>query len=215
MDLTDKKIENEYLNIKNDKKYLYDVILNIMKRYNKHCGNYCFASIDNPNDNRLLDKQINYYGIFKNEDIKDVLEIGVNAGHSILISLLSNPNINIICNDIMWFDYTKECLDYISGSFNKDIKLYEQPSTSFLESLEDKVFDLIHIDGDHRYESVYSDILMCKKFSSAETILVVDDVEHESLRAVNDLIENGVIYKSEKYILRNMDNWPHGIFHYK
>ena len=56
--------------------------------------------------------------ILENNNIKNILEIGFNAGHSSCLFLEFNKNCNVLSFDIGLHDYFKVGIEYIREKFN-------------------------------------------------------------------------------------------------
>ena len=116
-----------------------------------------------------------------NDDImKNVLEIGFNAGHSADTFLSSNLTINLVSFDLGEHDYVKLGKEYIDEKYpgrhelilgDSKVTIPEYISNNKLN----KQFDLIFIDGGHKFEQAKRDILNCKKLAHSETIVIMDD----------------------------------------
>src|SRR3990170_5871255 len=85
-----------------------------------------------------------------------ICEIGVNAGHSLLIMLLENPTAHYLLFDLNNHRYTVPCLNYLKESFpsatlnlivGDSVKTVPQYLCDFPDELH--TFDLCHIDGGH------------------------------------------------------------------
>ena len=55
---------------------------------------------------------------------KRLLEVGVNAGHSALLALSSNPRLEYYGVDIMSHRYTIECVDFLKGEYPGRVHLF-------------------------------------------------------------------------------------------
>jgi len=126
-----------------------------------------------------------------------IMEIGFNAGHSVALYTHANPNITVRSFDICIHKYTKLCAQYITDKTQYDFKLTAGDSKHTLKSYDPtSKFDLIHIDGGHGYNAASSDLTECKKFSTKDTLIIVDDAYlsaiakliHESVQA-NRIVE--------------------------
>ena len=113
--------------------------------------------------------------ILKNNNIKNILEIGFNGGHSSEF-FLNNSNANIISFDLGFHNYVqygKKFIDYfypnkhtlILGDSTKTIPIYKS----------DIKFDLIFIDGGHDYKIAKEDLENCKRFAHSKSIVIMDD----------------------------------------
>lgn len=113
---------------------------------------------------------------------KKICEIGFNAGHSALFMLLSNPESDFLFFDLNYHRYTEPCFQYLQRYFpetNMEIIYGDSKKTlpKFVENNKE-VFDLIHIDGGHDYETLNSDYknsyLLCQKDGK----IVIDDTDY-------------------------------------
>jgi predicted O-methyltransferase YrrM len=109
--------------------------------------------------------------------ITSYLEVGVNAGHSLITVLQAGKRINkVLLFDISDHSYMKPSVEYIRSKFpNIDITLIEGDSTKTIPRTVRHKFDMIHIDGGHSRKIAYSDIINCRSFAHADSILIIDD----------------------------------------
>ena len=177
-------------------------IQNIIAKYKGQtagCGSY--LSYNNPNSLNGLDyitdyinpdfynKQVRLYNISKT--VNNVLEVGVNTGHSILIMLLANPNMNIVGVDICPAElpYIEECIKYINSAFNNKVTFLKGPSYYILPQLSYfKHFDLIHIDAMHDYPNVLNEIRMTYMMGKSECYFLFDDYDGGVKQAVDEYV---------------------------
>ena len=111
----------------------------------------------------LLWKTVEYF------QPKSALEIGFFAGQTLgLIYEAADCQIDLTSVDIDFSRrpvfqqvYPKANVRYIECS-SQEINL-------------DRTYDLIHIDGNHSYEAVHQDVLVCLPACTDKTILVLDD----------------------------------------
>ena len=91
-----------------------------------------------------------------------LLEVGVNAGHSALLALSSNPRLEYYGVDIMSHAYTAECVEFLKGEFPGRVHLFTGDSREVLPWLVSRraelAFDIFHIDGGHTDEVCRSDM---------------------------------------------------------
>jgi len=113
---------------------------------------------------------------------KNILEIGFNAGHSVLLYLYANPKISIRTFDICNHSYSELCANYIRSMPVVDMILFKGDSQVTLpEYNENVLFDLIHIDGGHGVDIAKADLINCKRFSNKNTLLIFDDAQDKQL----------------------------------
>lgn len=147
------------------------------------------------------------------KDKKKVCEIGVNAGHSLLIMLEKNSDAEYYLFDLGHHKYTKPCLEYIKQLYpNTKIEIFYGDSKETLEKFiinnpeNLKTFDLIHIDGGHEELEYTNDFYYSRLLSMVGGISVFDDYDYETIKAFLDIrLENKIIkhYESETVLMNN------------
>jgi hypothetical protein len=111
-----------------------------------------------------------------------LLEVGVNAGHSALLALSSNPRLEYYGVDIMSHAYTAECIDFLKGEFPGRVHLFTGDSREVLPWLVSRraelAFDIFHVDGGHTDEVCRSDMGNCIRIASGQRgrHVLLDDV---------------------------------------
>lgn len=115
---------------------------------------------------------------------RNVLEIGVHGGHSLLIALLANETSTITCIDIGGYDHTIECVRYLQSQFPGRVLYIRGDSSDILPRMYGS-FDVVHVDGDHSYEGVARDIAHVARLSHSDTTFVFDDYYDGVKRAVD------------------------------
>lgn len=113
--------------------------------------------------------------------IKNVLEIGFNAGHSADI-FLSNKNIKLTSIDINKHSYINDAKKFIDSKYPNRHTLILGDSRIILPKLfkENKYlkYDLIFIDGCHYDDAPYLDLKNCINFAHRDTIIIMDDTQY-------------------------------------
>lgn len=133
----------------------------------------------------FINKTKNISNVVLNQNVKNVMEIGFNAGFSTLLLLLSNPNIHITCVDLGDHKYARPCFEKIKETFGDRMELKIGDSTKILPQFID-TYDLIHIDGGHSVQIAENDILNCYRLSKPKTILIMDDYDFKHLHPLWD-----------------------------
>jgi len=127
-------------------------------------------------------KQVEYIMdlVVKRPEIKTVLEIGFNAGHSAFAFLAARGDIRVVSIDIGRYEYTlkgKALVDSIFGGrhtlmIGNSLLLMPQ----LLEMFPEFKPDLVFVDGGHDYPVPGSDIENALKMLKPGGLLLVDDV---------------------------------------
>ena len=111
--------------------------------------------------------------------IKNVMEIGFNAGHSADTFLKSNPDINLVSFDLGYHKYLPYAKKFIDEKYPGRHKLILGNSLEtlpkFVASGDKILFDLIFIDGGHDYDVPKSDMAYSLQLCHPETIIIMDD----------------------------------------
>jgi len=173
-------------NIRKTKQYINEHLLQIIN----NCGELLEGNIFMLHHTTIytdvyLNKSKNISNLLLNKNIKNVMEIGFNAGFSTLLMLLTNPNIHITCFDLGEHKYTMLCYEKIKETFGERINIIIGDSTKTLQNITD-VYDLIHIDGGHSTEVANSDIINSYRLSKKGTILIMDDYDFDNLHGLWD-----------------------------
>jgi hypothetical protein len=113
---------------------------------------------------------------------RNLLEIGVNAGHSALLCLSANPDLVYHGVDIGIHKYTESCVRYLQQEFPGRVRFYPGDSREVLPYLathrRELDFDLFHVDGGHTDELCRADISNCLRLakSGVGKHLLLDDI---------------------------------------
>jgi predicted O-methyltransferase YrrM len=108
------------------------------------------------------------------------MEIGFNAGHSSEALLKYDKNVHVVSFDIGTHSYVNQGKAYIDERYSGRHELIIGDSTLTVPTYQGEPFDVIFIDGGHKYPIVQSDIFNSKRLSHPQTLLIVDDVVQKS-----------------------------------
>lgn len=161
--------------------------------FSKGCGSYLFDGQTYEYCDLMYEKQELLYNSVKN--INNVLEVGTYMGHSILIMLLSNPNLKITCIDID-DKYTRPSINVLNKYFNNAITFIHEDSLTALPKITEK-FDLFHIDGDHNVNIITQEFNLIKKLNNNKYSLNIIFDDENYLRSLQKYInDNYTIIKN-------------------
>lgn len=127
-----------------------------------------------------IPKQMEHLISFVNNfTVKNILEIGFNAGHSSEL-FLSHSLANVVSFDLNQRPCVDIAKEYIDTKFPLRHTLIKGDSTKtipeYFKNNKNMTFDIIFIDGGHSYDVAYADICNCKLVSHTNTIIIMDDV---------------------------------------
>lgn len=202
--------------IDNWKTYIKNKLLPIIKNLNvKPEGNIYSSHLTFNENPEMKDKQNNICHILKDIKPKTILEIGFNAGFSCLLMKMLVPDVHITCIDLNEHKYVMPCFNKISSDFSN---LNIIPGSSYDVGLpqlikKNMVFDLIHIDGDHRLQGAIKDIELCLKLCHDKTIIIFDDTNLDYLDNLCSMyVKNGRLkdYHFKEYL--NKQKYKHRFF---
>jgi len=106
----------------------------------------------------------------------NVMQIGMNAGHSADTFLSNNPTLTLVSFDINEHDYTMPANDYLKKTYPGRHTLIVGDSTVEVPKYKGKPFDVIFIDGGHDYEVAKADLENSIKLSRKGTLIIMDDI---------------------------------------
>ena len=104
-----------------------------------------------------------------------ILEIGFLAGHSANLFLHNIKNSYVTSIDQGKLQSINSGKEYIDAIYPNRHKLIKGDSIDKIKELGKDIFDLILIDGSYDEEIVLQDILLCKKNSHNDTIIIINN----------------------------------------
>jgi len=116
------------------------------------------------------------YGIAKKQNYKNALEVGIAWAIS-TIAILSAGTGKLLSVDKSDYPNTQEQIDLYQ--FRNRWTFIENSSEDVLPELNGK-YDLICVDGDHRYKQVSDDLENAIKVLTDDGVLIVDDYNHKN-----------------------------------
>ena len=127
-----------------------------------------------------LVKQVDFLKHESGKDgVRNILEIGFNAGHSSDLFLRSSRVTRVTSFDRADYYYVRAAKCYIELEYPGRHELIIGDSKDTLPQYayenRGRTFDIIFIDGGHDYETVLSDLNYCKEMSNDETLIIIDD----------------------------------------
>jgi len=150
----DKKHNTEFTNRLYKNKHIFTEIYDACNnQFWQGCGSYLFDGQIYEYYSEFYKKQELLYNSVKN--VNTVLEVGTYMGHSLLIMLLSNPNLKITCIDIQDI-YAGPAVKILNKYFNNSITFIHGNSLVELPKLKTK-FDFFHIDGYHENDFIHKE----------------------------------------------------------
>ncbi len=120
-----------------------------------------------------------------------LLEVGFNAGHSALLALTANPRLVYSGIDIGVHRYTRPCFDYLRSVFGARIDLRIGSSEDVLPlyaTQRPRRWQRLHIDGGHKIEIAYRDLVLACRVVGQGGLILLDDVNAKSVRAAGNML---------------------------
>lgn len=193
-ELLNKKYNTEFTNkLLESRDIFYEIYAACGNKFNYGCGSYLFDGRTYKYCDLMYEKQELLYNKVKNR--VNVLEIGTYMGHSLLIMLLSNPELNITCIDIS-NTYTLPAVTVLNKHFNNRIKFIHSDSLSALKKMNDR-FDFFHVDGHHQNDYISNEFNLIRKMNnSSDAILRILFDDQKDLELLQENIKKfyNVIY---------------------
>jgi len=154
------KYNTEYTNqLLKHKHIFYEILEACGNKFWTGCGSYLFDGQTYNYCELMYEKQELLFNSVKTSE--NVLEIGTYMGHSLLIMLLSNPQLKITCIDIN-DRFTLPAVNILNKYFNNVITFIHSDSLTALKKINQN-FDFFHIDGYHENNYISNEFLFILK----------------------------------------------------
>mmetsp|Transcript_47832 Transcript_47832/g.104113 ORF Transcript_47832/g.104113 Transcript_47832/m.104113 type:complete len:284 (+) Transcript_47832:52-903(+) len=146
-----------------------------------------------------------YFHVARGPTVKNICEVGFNAGHSAAVFLNANPEATVYSFDIAQFIYTRGNLALMKDLFGSRFEFILGPSADTLPEFSrrrpDVKCDVISIDGDHSHEGTYADILNFRKLASCRNWVFMDDAGWNSTNSAwQRAKDEGIITQVECFV---------------
>ena len=176
-EFTNKLLENKHI--------FYEIYDACGNTFSEGCGSYLIDGQTYSYFDSMYEKQELLFKSVKN--VKNVLEIGVYVGHSLLIMLLSNPQLKITCIDIE-DRLALPAVNVLNKYFNNAITFIHSDSLSALKKMEKK-FDFFHIDGHHDNDYITNEFNLVQKLNnrSDNVLRIIFDDQIALLKLQDDI----------------------------
>lgn len=143
---------------------------------------------------------------------RKIIEIGVNACHSLLLMLLINPDAEYLLFDLNFHKYTNPIIQYIKKEFpNTKINIIygnsvETINKYILDNADQlNSYDLIHLDGGHTEDIFTEDYNNSKKLIRDDGVVIFDDYDFRDINNfINKMVKkNEIVEYTDKNIIQN------------
>jgi len=149
-------------------------------------------------------KQNEYYIDVKNKnEVKQVCEVGFNAGHSAVNFLLGYPQADLLVFDLGELPWFSACSSFVQEVFGKRFQMVQGDSVAalpaFAQRNPDIKCDIVSIDGGHAGEIPELDLKnVLQYYVTKDTVILMDDETMPDIkRAIQTALSDGVVRKVE------------------
>jgi len=151
-------------------------------------GNIFYMGTYHPTDTLhqpFRDKRMHYAMFSLANDV--VVEIGVNAGHSALLTLTANINVTYIGADICHHAYTIPCYQFLKNQYGNRMEFMAGDSADTIPRLFDKYPQIkprqigFIIDGGHSVEQAAKDVYNVLTLAKPGDQIMIDDVNDKGI----------------------------------
>jgi predicted O-methyltransferase YrrM len=153
---------------------------------------------------------------------KKIMEIGVNACHSLIIMLLQNPSADYLLFDLNYHRYTEPIINYVKGAFpDTNIKIVYGNSidtiSKYILDNQDEIntYDLIHLDGGHTEDIFSYDYDNSKRLLKPDGVVIFDDYDYGEIKRFIDkkVSENEIIEYKNTNLTKTATQFIYKHFH--
>ena len=126
-------------------------------------------------------KQTNLFSLSKN--VKNILQIGLRAGHEALTFLISNQSSKIYCFDTYKYSFTKACAQYLQQHFPDRLFVYEGNSIDEIPKFNENTkisVDLVYICT-KAMDISNGNFFTCIPLIHYKTFLIIDNLHMKYL----------------------------------
>jgi hypothetical protein len=160
-------------------------------------GNVCYLDQTSPDDLLISLPTMEPNHIKKRRNLGVVarkstmmLEIGLNGGHSALLTLLANPALTLVAVDNFQHKYAEQAATFLKERFPRRFHYIRGDSRDVLPRMaleKPKLqFDAFHVDGGHAESLAYADISNALRLAGKDALLVLDDLQAPWLARIFD-----------------------------
>jgi hypothetical protein len=143
---------------------------------------------------------------------KKIIEIGVNACHSLLLMLLINSEAEYLLFDLNNHKYTEKTVEYIKKEFpNTKIEIIYGNSVETIPKYivdnpnQINSYELVHLDGGHTENIFSKDYENCKNLITDDGIVIFDDYNMSDIHnfICKKIIQKEIIEYNDDNICKN------------
>jgi len=146
-----------------------------------------------------------YYHVARGPTVRNICEIGFNAGHSSALFLNANPEASVVAFDIGQFPYTLGNLRLMKDLFPNRFDYLLGPSADTVKEFHrlnpDLRCDVMSVDGDHSTEGTFQDLKNFRELASCRNWVVMDDAGWNSTNSAwQRAKDEGIITQVECFV---------------
>lgn len=146
-----------------------------------------------------------YFHVARGPTVKNICEVGFNAGHSAAVFLNANPQATVHSFDIGQFPYTRGNVRLMKELFDNRFDFILGPSATTVPDFQwrrtDVKCDVISVDGDHSTEGTYADLVNFRKLASCRNWVLMDDAGWNSTNSAwQRAKDEGIITQVECFV---------------